>query len=223
MQGVVVFPNRPEAGRRLGVRLIDRRPERPVVLGLARGGVPVAFEVARTLEAPLDVLVARKLGAPDRPELAIGAIAPGAKYLAQDLIHLLHVPRAYIARETAHQEREMDLRLELFREGRPAVRLAGRVAILVDDGIATGATVLAAIHSVRRQGAKRILVATPVCAAQTLPLLREQADEVVCLETPEDFIAVGYWYTDFSQTADEEVISLLRRATTGWKLPKSKE
>jgi predicted phosphoribosyltransferase len=208
----VNFANRCDAGRRLAVRLREHRAEHPVVLGLARGGIPVAYEVARDLEAPLDVVVTRKIGAPGHRELAIGAVAPEATFLAEDTIAVLRAPKDYVERAIEVERAAVAERSERYRAGAPEIPIEGRPVILVDDGIATGSTVMAAIESVRQRGAARITVAAPVCAPETVPRLSQLADELVCLETPADFVAVGMWYQDFSPTTDDDVIALLRRA-----------
>jgi putative phosphoribosyl transferase len=209
---LVYFANRCDAGRRLAARLSDKRSEQPVVLGLARGGVPVAYEVARELEATLDVMVTRKIGAPRQRELAIGAVAPEATFLAEHTIHMLGVPNEYVEEAVRHERTEVRERSKRYRAGLAATSLENRPVILVDDGIATGATMFAAIESARNHGAARIIVAAPVCAAQTVPQIRELADELLFLETPENFIAVGVWYQDFSPTDDNEVVAVLKRA-----------
>jgi len=207
----MVFANRREAGRRLAQALGRYRDVEPVVLGLPRGGVCVAYEVAQGLGAPLEVLVVRKLGAPGRPELAIGAVAPGVTVLDEDSIRYLGVPSSYLEEVIERERREVEARVSLFGGGAgPAVR--GRTAIIVDDGIATGSTALAALKAVRQLGASSVVIAAPVCSVQARDLLGRAADEVVCLFVPPAFGAVGYWYEDFSQTTDEEVRDLLARA-----------
>jgi putative phosphoribosyl transferase len=207
----VRFANRHEAGRALGAALLNfrRRPD-VVVLGLPRGGVPVAFEVAEILDTPMDVFVVRKLGLPWQPELAIGAIASGGvRVLSDDVIGWLGVSEDAIAAVTEQERAELERREREYRRGRPPASLDGCVVILVDDGLATGASMRAAVQAVRAQTAKRIIVAAPVGAPETCRQLAEVADEVVCARTPAPFAAVGQWYTDFSQTTDEEVRSLM--------------
>lgn len=206
------FANRCEAGRRLAARLERYRDQDPVVLALPRGGVPVGFEIAHALEAPLDVIVARKIGAPWQPELAIGAIAPGAKVVDEDLVRLFHVDPDYIEAATGREWRVIDERLAEYRQDRQPAEVRDRTVIVVDDGIATGATVLAAVESVRRQAPRLIVVAAPVCASETVPKVEAKADAVVFLDTPADFRAVGYWYEDFTPTSDDEVRRLLKRS-----------
>lgn len=207
------FRDREEAGRRLGARLAGLRGEAPVVLGLPRGGVPVAFEVARVLGAPLEVLVARKLGAPGNPEYALGAIAEGGALVLDDVaVAEAGAGEAELARLVEHETAELSRRVRAFRGDRPLPPLAGRTAILVDDGIATGRTALAAIRALRRLEPRRLVLAAPVAAAQTAASLRREVDELVCLVEPEVFFAVGNWYERFGQTSDDEVRELLERA-----------
>lgn len=204
------FLDRRDAGRRLAERLRPLHDADPVVIALPRGGAPVGDEIARALEAPLDVLVARKLGAPGNPELAIGAIAPGVVHLERDTIRALAVSEDYIGKAVAVEQEELRRREMRFREGRPALPVSGRTVILVDDGLATGATAVAAIESLRRQAPRAIVLAMPVGAPQALQQLRRLVDEVVCLESPPFFRAVGQMYVDFRQTTDQEVHDILR-------------
>ncbi len=208
------FKNRAEAGRSLAERL-SAYADRPdtLVLGLPRGGVPVAYEVATALNAPLDVFVVRKLGVPGHEELAMGAIATGgARTLNHDVIRYLHIPGEVIDEVTEREERELERRERLYRDNRPARSPRDRVTILVDDGLATGSSMRAAALAVRQQEPASIIVAVPVAASQACEDLRSEADEVICLYTPEPFYAVGLWYEDFSQTTDEEVRESLARA-----------
>ena len=204
------FLDRRDAGRRLAERLLPFRDANPVVIALPRGGAPVGDEIARALEAPLDILVARKLGAPGNPELAIGAIAPGVTHLEPGIIRALAVSEEYIRQAVAVEQQELRRREMRFREGRPALPVSGRTVILVDDGLATGATAVAAIESLRRQAPKAIVLAMPVGAPEALQQLRQLVDEVVCLEAPYFFRAVGQAYVDFRQTTDQEVHDILR-------------
>jgi len=207
------FPDRQDAGRKLGAALEYLRAEQPVVFGLPRGGIIVAFEVARMLRAPLDVLVARKIGAPGQPEYAIGAIAPeGVARMDDDAIAALGVSPDYIAATIARETEELRRRESLYREGAPPVPLEGRTAVVVDDGLATGLTAAAALESLRRRNPERLVFAAPVCAPSSSRRLSGLADEIVCLKTPLLFRAVGEWYVAFDQTADDEVIALLREA-----------
>lgn len=209
----MVFKDREEAGRRLAERLQELRRENPIVLGLPRGGVPVAYEVARALKAPLDVTIARKLGAPGQPELGMGAIAPGGvRVLNEEAIRMLGIREAEIDAIAAEEEQELDRRLRRFRGDRPAPEIRERTVILVDDGLATGVTAKAAIRAVRKEGPRRIIFAVPVCASDTAQALAQEVDDLLCLESPPYFGAVGLWYQDFNQTSDDEVLTLLERA-----------
>lgn len=186
-----------------------------MVLGLPRGGVPVAYEVAVALAAPLDVLVVRKLRAPDQPELGLGAVTDGdhpEAILNDEVLAALRVPEAYLRREIAAQLGEVRRRQTRLRSGRPAVPLGGRAVILVDDGVATGGTVRAAVRGIRRAGPQTVVVAVPVAPADAVRQLRAVADVVVCLLVPEDFVAVGQFYDDFREVTDDEVAALLERA-----------
>jgi putative phosphoribosyl transferase len=207
------FVDRVDAGRKLAERLGHLRGQDVVVLGLPRGGVAVAYEVARALDAPLDVLVVRKLGVPYQPELAMGAVGEdGAIVLNQRVIRSSHVSEAEVAEVERQARTDVRRRAQRFRGDRPRLPLAGRTALLVDDGIATGSTALAACQVARKQGAARVVVAVPVGAPDSVRALRRAADELVCLETPAWFFAVGQVYEDFRQASDEEVIQLLRTA-----------
>lgn len=204
------FRDRREAGARLAELLVGYRGQDLVVLGIPRGGVVVAAEVARVLGADLDVLVARKLGAPFSRELAIGAVtADGGRYLNEPLIEELGVPPAYVEQVTAEEMAEARAREARLRGARPPVPLAGRVAILVDDGLATGATMLAAVRAVRAQQPARVGVAVPVASREACLLVAREADDVVCVAVPEPFWAVGSFYERFEPTEDVEVQQLL--------------
>jgi putative phosphoribosyl transferase len=212
-QGGPPFEDREDAGRRLAERLSRYRDERPVVFALPRGGVPVAYEISRSLGVPLEVLVARKLGAPGQPEFGIGAVAPdGVRVLNEEVVRRLGIPEEYIERITQRETAEVERRIRYFRGDRPVPGVRGRTVILVDDGLATGVTARAAIKALRRQEPRRLVLAAPVCAAQTAELLAPEVDELVCLEAPADLGAIGFWYRDFAQTPDEEVVELLERA-----------
>ena len=209
------FLDRYDAGRRLAAALSSyaNQPDL-LILALPRGGVPVAYEVARALHAPLDVFLVRKLGFPGHPELAMGAIASGGvRILDRQLIGMYGVPAREIERVTAAERREMERRERLYRDGRPAPDVRGRTVILVDDGLATGSSMRAAVEALREEGAKKIVVAVPVAAPDTCEAMKEEVDEIVCAVTPEPFRAVGLWYADFSETTDEEVRQLLSQAT----------
>ena len=208
------FRNRREAGRLLAAKLAAyaKRPE-TLVLALPRGGVPVAYEVAQALEAPLDVFLVRKLGVPGHEEFAMGAIATGGvRVINQDVVRGLRIPPAMIDAVAAREQRELERRERLYRGDRPAPDVRGRTVILVDDGLATGATMYAAVKALKQQGAGRVVVAVPIAPPETCDQLREVVDDIVCAITPEPFHAVGLWYEDFSQTTDDEVRDLLARA-----------
>jgi predicted phosphoribosyltransferase len=208
------FRDRIDAGRQLS-RKLDRFKDKPdvVVLALPRGGVPVAYEVAGYLDAPLDVFLVRKLGVPGHEELALGAIASGGtRVLNDDVVQMARIPDHAIDAIAAREQRELERRESAYREGRPPAPVHGRTAILVDDGLATGATMLAAARAVRNLGPKRVIIAVPVAARDTCDFLQREVDEIVCSETPEPFRAVGLWYEDFSQTTDDEVCDLLTRS-----------
>lgn len=204
------FADRSDAGRLLAQRLQDYRGRDVLVLGLPRGGVPVAYEVARDLGAPLDVLVVRKLGVPYQPELAFGAIGEdGARVLNQSVLRHVRVGESDIAAVEAAQRIELQRRIERYRGGRPPLPLAGRVVIIVDDGFATGSTAQAAVTVARAHGAATVVLAAPIGSGETVAALRSVADDVVCLGAPAGFVAVGQGYRDFRQTTDDEVCALL--------------
>jgi putative phosphoribosyl transferase len=208
----VPFVDRVDAGRRLAHRLQHLRGQGVVVLGLPRGGVPVAFEVARALDAPLDVIVVRKLGVPFRPELGMGAVGEGGvRTINQEVVQLAGVTDAALAAVEHHERAELERRARRFRGDRPRVPLAGKTAVVVDDGIATGSTARVACQVARAHGASRVVLAVPVAPPDWTECLGDVADELVCLETHEPFCAVGRWYADFTQTADEDVIACLER------------
>jgi len=211
----ILFKDREEAGAKLADRLLDHRGKHVVVLGIPRGGVPVAAEIARRLDGELDVVVARKLGAPFSPELAIGAVtADGGRFLNDDVIRELGIDQGYIQRVTEQELKEAGAREQRFRGSRPAVQLAGRVAILVDDGLATGATMRAAVRALRARHPARLVVAVPVGAREACAALRREADEVVCLAEPEPFGAVGVYYQRFDAVPDQVVTQILSRGVT---------
>ena len=211
--GFPPFQDRRDAGRRLAGKLSHFMDERPVVFALPRGGVPVGYEISRSLRAPLDVFVSRKLGAPGQPEFGIGAVAAGGvRVLNQDVVRRLGIPDDYIEQVTAQETAEVGRRLRYFRGQRPEPEVGGRTAIVVDDGLATGVTARAAVQALRLRGPRRLILAAPVCAAQTAELLRPAVDELICLESPTDLGAIGFWYRNFEQTSDEEVVELLERA-----------
>jgi putative phosphoribosyl transferase len=207
-----IFTDRREAGERLADDLLSLQEEDPVVLAIPRGGVEVGLAVARVLGAPLDVVIPRKVGAPGNPELGLGAVAEDVEVLDQRLIELLGVSDEYLRAEIQQQHEEIRRRSEAYRAGRPAVVLRGRTAIVVDDGVATGGTAAAALRSVRKRGAKRVVLAVPVAPPDAVKRLQEEADEVRALATPEPFFAVGQWYANFPQVSDERVVELLTAA-----------
>jgi putative phosphoribosyl transferase len=218
----MVFHDRRDAGRRLAsllessVALHDLHGERPVVVGMARGGVPVAFEIARAFDAPLDVVVVRKLGHPRQPELGLGAIAEGhVRIMNEALVRQLGVTEDVIDSVVDQQEKELERRLRLYRGDRPPVAVEGRTVIVVDDGLATGFTARAAIAVMRDRSAGRVVLAVPVGPPGAVAALREVADDVVCVETTEDFFGLSEWYDDFRQLSDDDVARLLAAAALG--------
>jgi putative phosphoribosyl transferase len=220
--GTVYFTDRTEAGRRLAERLQQLHPENEgvvvqadlVVVGLPRGGVPVAAEVADALDAPLDVLVVRKLGVPFRPELGMGAIGEhGVRVVNQAVLHETRTTPEELAEVESRERAELERRVRRYRGGRSPIPLAGRTVVIVDDGIATGSTARAACLVARRQGAARIVLAVPVAPGGWTGLFEDVADELVCLDTPAQFFGIGQFYEDFTQTSDEQVTTCLQRAT----------
>lgn len=209
----MVFHNRQEAGKRLASQLYKYRKENPYVLALPRGGVPIGFEVAAVLQAPLDVIVVRKIGLSSNPEFGIGAIAEGGvTVLDQTTIGVIGIDEEEIQDTVRLEEEELKRRVKTYRGGKSLLDLTGMTAILVDDGMATGVTAKAAIEAVTKLNPKKIVLASPVCALDTVEGLRKRVDEVVCLATPFEFTAVGLWYKDFNQISDEEVVNLLKKA-----------
>ena len=209
-----LFRDRRDAGLQLAAAL-ERSPDHreTIVLGLPRGGVPVADEVARGLGAPLDVLVVRKLGVPGHEELAMGALAAGgARVIDREIVALAGVSEALLARVIERARLEVERRERVFRGGRPPIDVAGKRVIVVDDGLATGSTMRAAIHALQPRQPARLVVAVPVAAPATAASLRAYVDQLICLHTPPMFHAVGLWYEDFSQTTDDEVREILNRA-----------
>ncbi len=207
------FRDRADAGRELAKRL-EMYAERPdvLVLGLPRGGVPVAYEVARALDVPMDVFLVRKLGVPFHPELAMGAIASGGvRVLNRDVIEGLGIPPAALDTVVRREEEELARREYQYRGDRPPLDVRGRTVILVDDGLATGASMRAAAAALRQQGPARIVVAVPTASPETCEAFRREVDDVVCARTPDPFLSVGQWYEDFAQTSDAEVRDILQR------------
>lgn len=210
----MVYADRTEAGRQLAAKL-DHYRDRPdvLVLGLPRGGVPVAYEVAQALHAPLDVFIVRKLGVPGHEELAMGAIATGsARVLNDNVLRILPIPQHVIDAVAARETRELERRERLYRGDRPPPDVRGRTVILVDDGLATGSTMRAAVKALRQLKPAKIVVAVPVGAPETCAEFQDEADEAICAAMPDPFYAVGYWYANFEPTSDEEVRSLLAEA-----------
>jgi len=210
----MIFQNREQAGQQLAEKLLAYRGRTDViVLAIPRGGVPVAFEVARILKAPLDIFLSRKLGVPGQEELAFGALASGGvRVLDRDLISELNLSRKEIDRIAENVERELERREQVYRGNRSPIRIEGKVALLVDDGIATGSSMRAAIKALRQMKPSRLVVAVPVASLQACQKLRSEVDELVCVYAPEYFYAIGQFYEDFSQITDETVSDLLRGA-----------
>jgi putative phosphoribosyl transferase len=210
---MMIFKNRADAGRKLAARLMRYANRDDVlVLALPRGGVPVAYEVAKELKAPLDVFLVRKLGVPGHEELAMGAIAAGGmRFINHELVNYLGIPDEVIDAIAAVEQRELERRAVTYRNDRPQPEVTDRIVILIDDGLATGATMRAAVASLRLQKPRRIVVAVPVSSPETCDEFRSEVDEIVCVVTPPHFQGVGLWYDDFSQTSDEEVRDLLKR------------
>lgn len=211
----MIFRDRRDAGKRLGEKLQHLKDKQPVVLALPRGGVPVGREIADALAAPLDVLLVRKIGVPWQPELALGAVADGAPpetFIDRELAAALEISGDYVKEETARQLAEVERRRQAYCAGRAPLDIAGHTAIVVDDGIATGATMRVALQAARRRNPARLVLATPVAAPDTIEKLRPLADEVVCVDTPAGLGAIGFFYTDFHQMSDDEVTAVLAGA-----------
>jgi putative phosphoribosyl transferase len=210
----MVFRDREEAGRKLAEQLHAYANRKDViVLGIPRGGVPVAFEVAKALDAPLDIFLSRKLGVPGQEELAFGAIATGGtRVLDREIIEAAGISEEQIGQITARVQKELERRANLYRGARPPLKVKGLTVLLVDDGIATGSSMRAAIDALRQMKPARLVVAVPVAPLSTCNRLRREVDEFICVHMPDEFYAIGQFYEDFSQMADEEVTELLRRA-----------
>ena len=220
---MIRFRDRSDAGRQLAERL-ESHAHRPdaLVLGLPRGGVPVAFEVARSLGAPLDVFLVRKLGVPGHEELAMGAVATGGiRVLNNEIVHDLGIQESEIEAAVAREQQELARRERLYRGGLPSPEVEDKTVILVDDGLATGATMRAAVRALKQQHPARIIIAVPTASPDACEALKTEADEVVCVITPEPFFAVGYWYDNFAQTTDAEVRDLLARYQSRDASPRS--
>jgi predicted phosphoribosyltransferase len=209
----LLFYDRTDAGRRLA-KLLKRRIQGPcIVLAIPRGGVVVGYEVAKELGCPLDVVISRRVGAPAQPELAVGAVAEdGVVFVDEEIAGLVGVSRDYVERRAREELREVRRRAEEYRGGREMPDLSGKTVILVDDGLATGLTMMAAVHMARNKGAEKVVVAVPVSPPETVAKLRRHADEVICLETPTNFYAIGQFYERFDQLTDEETNSILRKS-----------
>jgi putative phosphoribosyl transferase len=214
----MLFDDRRDAGRRLGRRLQELRLPDPLVLALPRGGVAVGAEVARLLGAPLDVVLVRKIGAPWHEELAAGAVVDGDQPMLvvnHDVVRGYGIDDSYLEAQKARQLEEIERRRRLYLGGRPRAEVAGRTAIVVDDGIATGATVRAALHAVRRASPRELVLAVPVASPEVLARLESEADRIVCLHAPDDLMAVGQYYRDFRQVEDDEVVAMLEETAGG--------
>jgi putative phosphoribosyl transferase len=209
----LLFYDRTDAGRRLAKLLKRRIQGLCIVLAIPRGGVVVGYEVAKELGCPLDVVISRKVGAPAQPELAVGAVAEdGVVFVDEEIAGLVGVSRDYVERRAREELREVRRRAEEYRGGREMPDLSGKTVILVDDGLATGLTMMAAVHMARNKGAEKVVVAVPVSPPETVAKLRRHADEVICLETPTNFYAIGQFYDRFDQLTDEETNSILRKS-----------
>lgn len=210
-----VFENREEAGRLLALKLSKYKSDDLLVLAVPRGGVPIGYEIAAALDAPLDIIVAHKVGSPESPELAIGAVVDGDEpevIVNERIISALGVDDAYLKSAIASELKEIHRRQNAYRWGHDPAPIDGKIVVLVDDGVATGASIRAAMRGVKRKGAAKLIVAVPVAPPATVETLAAECDDLVCLETPEDFQAVGQFYRDFSPTSDDEVVELLSKA-----------
>jgi putative phosphoribosyl transferase len=217
-----MFDDRRDAGRRLASALLRFKGRDPVVLALPRGGVPIGFEIAEALGAPLDLVLVRKIGAPFQPELAVAAVVDGEAtelVLNEDFLKALSISEDYIRGQVDRQLEEIERRRRLYLEGRERVRVDGRTALVVDDGIATGATMRAALRAVRRRQPRWLVLAVPVAPPETIESLAKEVDEVVCLAMPDDLGAIGSFYVDFRQVGDDEVRELLERSAPGQRRP----
>ncbi len=208
----MLFKDRIQAGQKLAEKLLEYKDKNVIILAIPRGGVVVAYEIAKVLNAPLDLIIPRKIGAPYQPELAIGAITQdGTIILNEDIVSYLPIPENYIKNEAERQKKEIERRLIKYRGNAIEPNLENKIVIIVDDGIATGATMLAAIASIRKKKPSKIVVAIPVAPPESLEKIKEYADEIICLQTPEPFFAIGQFYERFEQLEDEEVINILNK------------
>lgn len=217
----MIYENRSDAGKRLARELADYKSQDPLILALPRGGLPVAAEIAKALNAPLDVILVRKLGVPAEPELAMGAIIDGAEpYIVrnEDVLSFLHLSEEEFRRICERELAEIERRRALYLKDRPRADPKNRVVIVVDDGIATGATTRAALRAIRKRSPKKLVLAVPVAPTSTLAGLEGEADEIVCLQSHEPFYAIGFYYADFHQISDEEAIDILSKARTAGSL-----
>jgi putative phosphoribosyl transferase len=214
MGAAALFEDRGDAGRQLAAAARGYAVEDPLVLALPRGGVPVAYEVAQELGAPMDLLFVRKIGAPGHPEYGIGAVVDGdnPQVVLSEMVDQLGIPASYIEQQKRRELEEIERRRRAYLGDREPLAIKGRTVMVVDDGIATGGTVRASLRALRSAEARRLILAVPVAAADTIESLRSEADEILCLATPEPFYAVGMHYRDFDQTSDEEVVRLLAQA-----------
>jgi len=209
----MLFKDRIQAGQKLAEKLLEYKDKDVIILAIPRGGVVVAYEIAKVLNAPLDLIIPRKIGAPYQPELAIGAVTQdGTIILNEDIISYLPIPENYIEAEAERQKKEIERRLIKYRGSAIEPKLENKIVIIVDDGIATGATMLAAIASIRKKKPLKIIAAIPVAPPESLEKIKEYADEIVCLQTPEPFFAIGQFYERFEQLEDEEVIDILNKS-----------
>lgn len=209
---VRIYADRTEAGRQLAQIIADKNYEDPIVLALPRGGVPIAFEVAQAIDAPMDLVLVRKIGTPGQPELALGAVVDGQTpqcVVNEDIKKRAHISDAELERAKQRQIEEIDRRRALYLGGRDRLSVAGKSAIVIDDGIATGATARVALRALRKAGPAKLVLAIPVAPVETLKSLGDEVDELVCLQTPDPFYAVGYFYRDFDPVSDQDVASLL--------------
>jgi putative phosphoribosyl transferase len=218
-RGGAVFRDRQDAGIRLSDKLKAYKDNRDaLVLALPRGGVATGFEIARLLNLPLDVLIVRKIGAPWQPELAAGAVSEtGTVVINQNVVSAYGIPKEYMEKEIARQKDEISRRISLYRKGKGIGGLEGKIVLLVDDGVATGATMKSAVLTLKQEKLKKLVIALPVAPPETADELRKKADELICLETPGDFMAVGAYYQDFTQVSDDEVVKMLKDAEGGFE------